>query len=152
MVSKMSWEIGWSLSKALKSLIAIWRALFAKAYNVSARKLQRIYVSWHWKVMQNLKENWEMACKMTGIWLIFMRAVESLKVCTLMGSFSPKYIEIYMKKNRRVMYHDTEEWCKIRRRTNPYFQKMTWRIWWIFNQPLDSLKIPLWRALFVQST
>ena len=29
-----------------------------------------------------------------GVWLIFMRAVESLKICTLVGSFSPKHIKI----------------------------------------------------------
>ena len=55
-----------------------------KAHNVFARKFQRNYVSWNWRVMQNLKENWLLAWKMTRqIWLIFMRAVESLKICTL---------------------------------------------------------------------
>ena len=29
----------------------------SKAYNVSARRFQRNYVSWHWRVMQKLKEN-----------------------------------------------------------------------------------------------
>ena len=29
----------------------------SKAYNVSARKFQKDYVSWHWKVMEDLKEN-----------------------------------------------------------------------------------------------
>ena len=33
----------------------------SKAYNVSAKKIQRNYVSWHWKVMQNLKEHWLVA-------------------------------------------------------------------------------------------
>ena len=28
--------------------------------------------------------------------------------------------------------------------------KMTWRIWWIFTQPLKSPKISLWWAIFVQ--
>ena len=28
---------------------------------------------------------------------------------------------------------------------------LTWGIWWIFTQPLKSLKISLWRALCVQS-
>ena len=28
-----------------------------------------------------------------GIWLIFMPAVESLNICTLMGSFCPKHIK-----------------------------------------------------------
>ena len=51
--------------------------------------------------MQNLKESWFVAGKKTGIWSIFMQAVESLKICTLIRSFCPKYIKIY-KKYRRV--------------------------------------------------
>ena len=43
-----------------------------------------------------------------GIWLTFMRAVESLKVCTLMGFLCPKHMKFWMKKYRRVMSHDTE--------------------------------------------
>ena len=37
----------------------------SKAYNISARKFQRNYVSWHWRVMQNLKENWLVTWEMT---------------------------------------------------------------------------------------
>ena len=69
----------------------------SKAYNVSARKFHRDYDterSWHWKVMQNWKENWLISWKLTkGIWLIFMLAVEKLRICTLMGSFCPKHIK-----------------------------------------------------------
>ena len=36
-----------------------------KSYNNSARKAQRDYVWWQWSVMQNLKENWLVAWKMT---------------------------------------------------------------------------------------
>ena len=28
-----------------------------------------------------------------------------------------------MKKNRRVMFHDTEEWCKVWIKTDSWFQK-----------------------------
>ena len=42
-----------------------------------------------------------------------MQAVESLKICTMIGSFCSKHINFYIKKYRRVMFHDTEEWCKI---------------------------------------
>ena len=28
-----------------------------KVYNVSAKKLQTSYIWWHWRLMQNLKEN-----------------------------------------------------------------------------------------------
>ena len=33
----------------------------------------------------------------------------SLKICTLIGSFCPKYIKFQMRKDKRVMYHDNEE-------------------------------------------
>ena len=67
----------------------------SKAYKVLDEKLQKSYVSWHWRVMQNLKENWLVAYKKTqGIQLTFIRAVESLETYTLMGSFCPKHIKI----------------------------------------------------------
>ena len=60
-VSKMAWVIGWTFTRALKVWkIVHWWAFFSKAY-VSGRKFQRNYVSWHWRLMQNLKENWLLA-------------------------------------------------------------------------------------------
>ena len=51
-------------------------------------KVQKSYVSWHWRVMQSLKKNWFLVPKMTlGIWWILMRAVASLEICTLMYCF-----------------------------------------------------------------
>ena len=35
------------------------------------------------------------------------------QICTLIGSFCWKYIKFQLKKDRGVMSHDTEEWCKI---------------------------------------
>ena len=61
-----------------------------------------------------VKKKWLVASKLTqGIWLIFIRAVASLKFCTLMCSFCPYHIKFWMKKYRRFMSHDTEEWCKV---------------------------------------
>ena len=82
MVSKLVWRIGWTFIKALKSLkICTFMGSFCPKRNVSAKKFQRNYVSWYWKVTQNLKENWLMVWKMTwGIWLIFMQAAESLQI------------------------------------------------------------------------
>ena len=37
----------------------------SKAYTVSVRKFQRNYVSWHWRVLQSLNENWLVAWEMT---------------------------------------------------------------------------------------
>ena len=91
-----------------------------KVFNVWHKKIQRRYLSWHWRVTQNLKKNWLVLWKITwGIWQIFTRAIESLKVGILMGSSVGKY---ELKIHRGVMFHDNEEWCKIWRGTDLSFQ------------------------------
>ena len=91
-ISKMP-RIWWILTRALKSLKNLhfhW-FLLCKVFNVWPKKVQRSYLSWNWRVMQNLKKNWLAAWNMTwGIWQIFTRALESLKIGILMGSFKPK--------------------------------------------------------------
>ena len=63
--------------------------------------------------MQNLKENWLLLSKMTwGIWDIFTRALESLKIGTLMGFFCPKLKTHELKIYWGVMCHENEKWCK----------------------------------------
>ena len=32
--------------------------VLCKSYKISAKKVQKSYLSWQWKVMQSLKENW----------------------------------------------------------------------------------------------
>ena len=91
-VSKMT-RIWWILIRALKILKHLhfdW-SLLCKVYNVWPKKVQRSYISWHWKVMQNLKKNWLVVWKITwGIWKIFIRNYESVKLDTFMGFFCPK--------------------------------------------------------------
>ena len=42
------------------------------------KKVQRSYLSWHWRFMQNLRKNWLVVWKMTwGIWQIFTSAHKS---------------------------------------------------------------------------
>ena len=74
-VSKIT-RIWWNLTQALKSLQTLHFYLFLlwKVFNVWPKKVQRSYLSWQWRVMQNLKS-------------LFTRAFENLKIWTLMGSF-----------------------------------------------------------------
>ena len=82
--------------------------LLSIAYKVSAKKVQKNYLSWHWKEIQTLKKNWLFVWKMTwGIWWTLTRAVESLKICTLMGYFCRKCVMFELKKYRGVVS------CKI---------------------------------------
>ena len=91
--------------------------------NFWSKKAQRSYLSWHRRVMQNLKKNWLVVRKMIwGICQISTRALESLKIGTLMGFFCLKYKMHELKIYRGVMCNDTEEWCKIWREIDLSFQ------------------------------
>ena len=47
--------------------------LVTKVYIVWATKIQRSFLSWHWRFIQNLKEKWLVLSKMTwGIWQIWI--------------------------------------------------------------------------------
>ena len=43
---------------------------------------------------------------------VFTRALESLKIGTLMGSSYPELRMYELKIQKKVMCHDNEEWCK----------------------------------------
>ena len=65
-VSKMAEELGeLSLEHPKVWKLYIDGLFLSKAYTVSVRNFQRNYVSWHWRVLQSLNENWLVAWKMT---------------------------------------------------------------------------------------
>ena len=98
--------------------------LLSKAYKDLDEKVQKSYVSWHWRVMQSLKKNWLLVPKMTwGIWWILMWAVTSLKVVTLMWYFSQKQTKFLLKNNRRIISHDTGKSSKHWRKTENWQEK-----------------------------
>ena len=99
------------------------RFLMLKVYKILAKKVQRSYVLWPWRLMQNLKKNWSAVSKTTRIWWNLNRAFESLKICTFIGSCCAKYLMLDLKKYRGVMFHDIEEQCKISRKTDLWFGK-----------------------------
>ena len=85
--------ISWILTGALKSLKNLHFDCFflCKVYNVWPKEVQRSYLSWHWKVMENFKKIWLMVWEMTwGILQTFTRTLVGLKIGTLMGSFYQK--------------------------------------------------------------
>ena len=74
------------------------------AHKVSAWKVQKNYLSWHWKKIQTVKKSWLFIWKMTwGIWRILTWAVESLKICTLTSYFCRKYVMFGLKRYRGVV-------------------------------------------------
>ena len=89
-------------------------SLSCKIYNVWPKKVQRSYISWHWRIMQNLKKNWLMVWKKHEEFNKFhQRTFESLKIGTLMGFFYPKLKMYEFKTYRGVICHGNKKWCKI---------------------------------------
>ena len=67
-------------------------------YTVSANKVQKSYLSWHWTVIQSIKKNSLLVWKMTGeIWWILTWVVKNLKICTLMEYFCQKYVTFELR-------------------------------------------------------
>ena len=97
-------------------------------YKVSAKKVQKSYLSWRWRVIQTLKKNLIFVWKMIwGIWWILTRTVESLKMCTLIGYFCWKYVMFELKNTEEL---HREKWVMA--------SKMTLGFWWIFTQVVES--------------
>ena len=74
---------------------ALWWAVLWPQYKIFELKKYRGIMfdgtEYWWILMHNLKENWLVLSKMTkGIWKVFTRALESLKIEILMGFFFPK--------------------------------------------------------------
>ena len=105
--------------------------LLYKAYKVFVEKVQKIYVSWQWRVTQSLKKNW--------LLVNFIASNGKPENLTLMCYFCRKYIMFEPKKYRGVMWHDTEERCKIWAMTCPL--KNDIRNLTNFDPTLQSLKI-----------
>ena len=117
-------EFGFYVSSQKPKNLYFDGLLLLKSYKVLNKEIQNSSGSWRWSKMQTLKKNWRLVPKMTwGIWCILMRAVASLKICTLMRYFYQKYVLFEAKKYREVMCHKSEEWYKIWRGTELCFEK-----------------------------
>ena len=112
------------------------------------KNLQKSYVSWQWRMMQNLKRNWLVVSKLTwGIWQILTWAVKSLKNLHFNGLLLNKVYNVWAKKVQRsyVSWH----WRVMQnlKKTDLWFWKMAWVIRQIFTRALESLKI--WRKTWL---
>ena len=95
-----------------------------------------------------MKENWFVVSKMTRIWLILTRALESPKNLHFDMSFP---VMFDLKRSSWVIFHDTRQWCKIWRKTDFCFQKWQEEFEKFSSQPLKVSKLGLWCDSFVQS-
>ena len=105
--------VNFNMSSAKSENIHFDVLLLLIAYKVSAKKVQKGYLSWHGRVIQTVKKNSLFAWKMTWIiWWILTRAVENLKIHTLMGYFCQKFVMFELKKQARL-----EKWFMVSKMT-----------------------------------
>ena len=76
-------------------------------------------------VMNHDNEEWykiwrgiDLSFQNLTIWRISTRALKSLKNLHFNGLLLNKVYNVWAKKAQRSMIHDTEEWCKIWRKTD----------------------------------
>ena len=112
-VLKMT-RLWWILTQTHKSLTNLHFQF--KVFNVWPKKVQRSYHSWHWRVIQNLKEKWLVVSKTTwGIWQIFTRA---LKVSKLGLSWGP-----FVQSRKCMSLEFTEELCVMTMKNDAKFEE-----------------------------
>ena len=108
------------------------------------------YVSWQWRMIQKLKENWLVVLKLTWTSQYLTRALEKSNFF-LIGSLWPKYILFELQKYRVVIFHDTEDLCKLWRKTDQWFEKRHEKFGKFSPEHLKVSKLGLWWDPFVQS-
>ena len=114
------------------------RLLLLKVYKISAKKVQRSYVSWDWRVVQNSKKNWFFVSKMTRIWLILIRTLKSLKNLHFDWSLLCKVYNVWPKKVQRsyVSWHwwvmqnfkKVDLWFENDMKNLANFHQNTWKV------------------------
>ena len=113
----------------------------SKAYTVSIRKCQRNYVTWHWRVLHSLNENWLVAWKFTRNLVNFHASSwksENLHFYRIHFSKAWKYLDEKVQKSH-VSWH----WRVMQslKKNRLLVTKMTWGIWWILTRAVASLEI-----------
>ena len=75
----------------------------SKSYKILNEKVQKIYVSWHWRVMQRLKKNWLPVPKMTWRipWML-MRAVQIWKFELWCATFVESILCLSQKREEEL--------------------------------------------------
>ena len=73
------------------------------------------------------------------------------KIFTVLSSFWTKFIMFELKQYRRVIFHDTEEWSKIWRKTDLWFRKWRDEFGNILSEHSKVSNLGLWWDRFIRS-
>ena len=113
----------------------------AKYITFDLKNVQRSYLTWHWRVMQNLESNWLVVSKLTwGICQILNRALESLKIFHFNGFLLSKIYIAWAEKMRRSYLSWHWRVMQNLERNLLAVSKLTWEIWQVLTRSTGSLK------------
>ena len=116
-ILKLTWETLQILTGALESLKNLFNwFLVTKVYIVWATKVQRSYLSWHWRDMQILKKTWIVVWKQT--WEFGKFSPEHLKVSKL-GHWWNSFVQY--RKGKTIKFQ--EELCAMTMKNNAKFEE-----------------------------
>ena len=73
------------------------------------------------------------------------------KICTWICSYCANYSMFYVKKYRGVIFHDTEGWCKVWRKTDLWFGKWHEEYGKFSPEHLKVSKLGFWWDPLIQS-
>ena len=98
----------------------------------------------NWKKKTDLFQKWQ---EFVEVWLEHSKV---WKIYTLNGCYCAKYLMFDLKKNRGVILHDNEEWCKIWIKTNLWFGKWHEEFCKFSRKHLKVSKLGVWWGYFVR--
>ena len=143
----MTCRIWWILTQPLKSpKMLLWWAIFVQRMRFELKKYRGVIFHSTEQLCKIQTKPGLVVSKMAwGFGWTFIRALKSLKNCTMMGSFSPKHM-FQLENFRGILCHETEGWCKN--------WHVAWKITWNlvnFMRAVKSLNICFLMVSFVQS-
>ena len=119
--SKWKFQKNFDCSGGISPNLYFDRILLLKVYKIATKKGQRSYVSWYWRLMQNLKKKNRFALsKMTRIWWILIRSLKSLQNLNFDWSLLLKTYNLWPKKVQR---NYLSWYWRVKRKTGLWFGK-----------------------------
>ena len=125
--------------------------LLSKSHKVSAKNVQKSYLSWCWRLTQILKKSWHVVSNMTwGIWWIFTQSLKSPKISLRWAIFVQSIWGLSYKNREELSFMTLNSDAKF---GNPdlVVSKMAWGIGWTFIRVLKNMKKCTLMTLFTQN-
>ena len=99
----------------------------------------------------NLKKNWFFVLKWQEFGEFWPEHSKAPKIWTLIDSYCAKYLMFDLKRYRKVIFHDTEGWCKVWRKTDLWFRKWHGEFGKFLLEHSKVSELGLWWDSFAQS-